>query len=78
MKTIKELSSYIIDNIISSLFSEILQILTACIICLSLPVTIVSAEHSYPKLKLITNYLRNSISQERFTNISILNRARTD
>ncbi|XP_050065227.1 uncharacterized protein LOC126554182 [Aphis gossypii] len=77
MKTIKELSLYIIENDISSLFSEIL---TACIIFLSLPVTVASAERSFSKLKLIKNYLRNSISQERLTNISILNieKARTD
>lgn len=77
MKTIKELSLYIIENDISSLFSEIF---TACIIFLSLPVSVASAERSFSKLKLIKNYLRNSISQERLTNISILNieRARTD
>lgn len=77
MKTIKELSLYIIENDISSLFSEIL---TACIIFLSLPVTVASAERSFSKVKLIKNYLRNSISQERLTNISILNteKARTD
>ena len=77
MKIIKELSLYIIENDISSLFSEIL---TACIIFLSLPVSVASAERSFSKLKLIKNYLRNSISQERLTNISILNieRARTD
>lgn len=77
MKTIKELALYIIENYISSLFSEIL---TACIIFLSLPVTVASAERSFSKLKLIKNYLRNSITQERLTNISILNieRARTN
>lgn len=77
MKTIKELALYIIENDISSLFSEIL---TACIIFLSLPVTVASAERSFSKLKLIKNYLRNSITQERLTNISILNieRARTN
>jgi len=77
MKTIKALSLYNIENDISSLFSEII---TACIFFLSLPVTVASAKRSFSKLKLIKNYLRNSISQERLTNISILNieRARTN
>lgn len=76
-KTIKELSLYIIENDLPSHFSEIL---TACIIFLSLPVTVALAECSFSKLKLIKNYLRNSISQERLTNISIFNieRARTN
>ena len=32
-----------------------------------------TAERSFSKLKIIKNYLRNSISQDRLTNISILN-----
>ncbi|KAE9522499.1 hypothetical protein AGLY_017092 [Aphis glycines] len=32
-----------------------------------------TAERSFSKLKLIKNYLRNSISQDRFSNIAILN-----
>lgn len=77
MKTIKELSLYIIENDISSLFSEIL---IACIIFLSLPVTVATAERSFSKLKLIKNHLRNSTTQERLSYISILNieRARTN
>lgn len=70
MKTIQELSLFIIENDLSSLYNEIF---TACIIYLSLPVTVASAERSFSKLKLLKNYLRNSISQERLTGISILN-----
>lgn len=70
MKTIKELCLYIIENDLSSLHSEVV---TCCIIFLSLPVTVASAERSFSKLKLIKNYLRNSISQDQLTNISILN-----
>jgi hypothetical protein len=45
-----------------------------------LPVTVASAEQSFSKLKLVKNYLRNTISQERLNNISILNieRERTE
>ncbi|XP_022171743.1 uncharacterized protein LOC111034716 [Myzus persicae] len=77
MKTIKELCLYLIENDLSSLYSEVV---TSCIIFLSLPVTVASAERSFSKLKLIKNYLRNSISQDQLTNTSILNieRARTE
>ncbi|CAI6366598.1 unnamed protein product [Macrosiphum euphorbiae] len=76
-KTIKELCLYLIENGLSSLYSEVV---TSCIIFLSLPVTVATAERSFSKLKLIKNYLRNSISQDQLTNISILNigRARTE
>lgn len=76
MKTIKELSLFLIENEFSLLYSEIL---TACVIYLSLPVTVASAERSFSKLKLLKNYLRNSISQDRLSGISILNieRSRT-
>lgn len=40
---------------------------------LTIPVTVASAKRSFSKLKLIKNYLRNSISQDRLTNIAILN-----
>lgn len=42
--------------------------------------TVASAERSFSKLLLIKNYLRNSISQDQLTNISILNieRGRTE
>ncbi|XP_029343946.1 zinc finger MYM-type protein 1-like [Acyrthosiphon pisum] len=70
IQTIQELSSFIIEYDLSSLYN---QILTACIIYLSLPVTVATAERSFSKLKLLKNYLRNSISQDRLTGISILN-----
>ncbi|KAL4126127.1 hypothetical protein QTP88_010356 [Uroleucon formosanum] len=70
IQTIQELTSFIIEYDLSSLYSEIL---TACIIYLSLPVTVATAERSFSKLKLLKNYLRNSISQDRLTGISILN-----
>lgn len=39
---------------------------------MTIPVTVASAERSFSKLKLIKNYLRNSTSQERLSNISVL------
>lgn len=40
---------------------------------MTLPVTSASAERSFSKLKLVRNYLRNSIGQHRLSNIAILN-----
>jgi len=76
MKSIKDIANYILENDMASLFKDIL---TACIIFISLPVTVASAERSFSKLKIIKNYLRNSMGQERLSNISILNieRSRT-
>eukprot|EP00079_Xenopus_tropicalis_P035792 XP_017949563.1 PREDICTED: zinc finger MYM-type protein 1-like [Xenopus tropicalis] len=49
-----------------------LNIDTAFRIFLTLPVTVASCERSFSKLKLIKNYLRSSMGQERLSNLSIL------
>lgn len=69
--------NYIIENDLSSSFPDII---TACTIFLTIPVTVVSAERYFSKLKLVKNYLKNAISQERLGNISVLNieRERTE
>lgn len=67
---IKDLLQCILDNDIASTYNDIF---IACIIFITLPVTVATAERSFSKLKVIKNYLRNSISQDRLTNISILN-----
>ncbi|XP_065665568.1 uncharacterized protein LOC136086994 [Hydra vulgaris] len=41
-------------------------------IFLTLPVTVASCECSFSKLKLLKNYLRSSMGQERLTNLAIL------
>jgi hypothetical protein len=41
-------------------------------ILLTIPVTSASAERSFSKLKIIKNYLRNRISQEQLTGLSII------
>ena len=40
---------------------------------LTIPVTVASTERSFSKLKLIKNYLRNSVSQKRLADLAILN-----
>ena len=37
-----------------------------------MPVTTASAERSFSKLKLIKNYLRSTLSQEKVTNLAII------
>ena len=41
-------------------------------IMLTAPVTVASADRSFSWLKLIKNYLRSSINQERFSSLAIL------
>lgn len=69
LKTIKLLGSFIINNDLSSSFPDVLS---ACVIFLTMPITVAGAERSFSKLKLIKNYLRNTCGQERLSSISIL------
>jgi len=39
---------------------------------LTIPITSAGAERSFSKLKLIKNYLRNSMSQQRLTGLATL------
>jgi len=70
LKTIGELATFILENDFSISYCEVLG---ACMLFLILPVTVATAERSFSKLKLIKNFLRNSIAQDRLTNIAILN-----
>jgi len=57
---IRDLINFIIQNDMACNFPDVL---TACLIFLTIPVTVASAERSFSKLKLIKNYLSNSMSQ---------------
>jgi hypothetical protein len=46
-------------------------------IILTVPVTIASAERSFSKLKLLKNYLRSTISQERLNGLAMCTIERT-
>lgn len=45
---------------------------TAFMLYLTLPVTVASAERSFSKLKIIKNYLRSTMTQERLSGLSLL------
>jgi len=49
------------------------DVCTAFNIFLSLPTTVASAQRSFSKLNNITNYLRNSVAQERLKVLALLN-----
>lgn len=41
-------------------------------ILLTIPVSVASGERSFSKLKLIKNYLRNRMGQDRLSNLAII------
>jgi hypothetical protein len=70
LHNIKDLTVYLVERDLVSSFHDVFML---CLIFLTIPATVTSVERSFSKLKLIKNYLRNSISQDRLTNIAILN-----
>ncbi|KAL4083682.1 hypothetical protein QTP88_028998 [Uroleucon formosanum] len=70
VKNIEQLTLYILKHDYSTSYCDILS---ATLIYLTLPITVASAERSFSKLKLIKIYLRNSMNQDRLSNIAILN-----
>lgn len=68
VKAITEL--LVIENpTLATTFSEIC---TACMLFSTLPVTVATAERSFSKLKLIKNYLRSTMCEERLSGLGIL------
>lgn len=64
----------IILNVLTmnSLQSQFENCHTALIMYLTFPVTVASNERAFSKLKIIKNYLRSSMAQERLTNLAII------
>lgn len=60
---------YLFSHDLHNLFPNITVALR---IFLSIPVTVASGERSFSKLRLIKNYLRSTMSQERLSNLSII------
>jgi hypothetical protein len=47
-------------------------VITALLLFLTLPVTVASSERSFSKLKIIKNYLRNTMGQGRLRGLGLL------
>ena len=71
LDTVKDLAELLIIKH-SSIMTSIPDVSTAFKIFLTLPVTEASAERSFSKLKLIINYLRSTMTQDRLSGLSIL------
>nr|CAI5839645.1 unnamed protein product [Callosobruchus analis] len=69
--SIKELIELLLVKF-NSLASSFPEVMTACFLFVTLPVRTATAERSFSKLKLIQNYLRTSMGQERLSDISLL------
>lgn len=64
-----ELLTYLSQNEICELYPNLwVALRIAC----TLPVTVASAERSFSKLKLIKNYLRSSMAQERLSGLAVI------
>ncbi|KAF2904737.1 hypothetical protein ILUMI_01440, partial [Ignelater luminosus] len=61
--------NYLCQNNIITLYSNTVVFLR---ILLTLPASVASGERSFPKLKLIKQYLRSSISQTKLRNLSLI------
>ena len=69
--TIKDLAEMLIVKH-SSIMTSVPDVVTVFKIFLTLPVTVASAERSFSKLKLIKNYMRGTMLQDRLSGLSIL------
>uniref|UniRef100_H2ZWX0 DUF4371 domain-containing protein n=1 Tax=Latimeria chalumnae TaxID=7897 RepID=H2ZWX0_LATCH len=69
--SVKDLANMLIvdNNALASSFSEVCTVL---LLFLTIPVTVPSAERSFTKLKLIKNYLRSTMGQERLHGLGML------
>ncbi|KAK0139198.1 Zinc finger MYM-type protein 1 [Merluccius polli] len=70
-KSVMDLAKVLIVNhpAVTSTFSEVC---TVFILFLTRPVTVATAERSFSKLKLIKNYLRSTMGQERLSGLAML------
>jgi hypothetical protein len=48
------------------------KLISAIVLFLTLPVTVATAERSFSKLKIIKNYLRSSIAQDRLDALAMI------
>lgn len=64
-----QMIQYIITNELKDIYPNVY---IAIRIMLTMPVSTASAERSFSKLKIIKNYLRNSMKQDRLSALAIL------
>ena len=71
LKSAKKMASFlIVEN--ASLATTYPDFCTAYMMYMTAPVTVATAERSFSKLKLIKNFLRSSMSQERLSCLALL------
>ena len=71
LKSAKEMAFFlIVEN--ASLATTYPDVCTACMMYTTVPVTVTTAERSFSKLKLIKNFLRSFMSQERLSGLALL------
>ena len=71
LKSAKEMASFLIfEN--ASLSTTYPDVCTAYMMYMTVPVTVARAKRYFCKLKLIKNFLRSSMSQERLSGLALL------
>jgi hypothetical protein len=68
-KSTKEVLEYLVGNDLISTFPNLSVALR---IFLTMPVTVAHGERSFSKLKIIKNYLRSTMNQNRLTNLAVI------
>ena len=71
LKSAKEMASFLIVKY-ASLATTYPDVCTSYMTYMAVPVTVAKAERSFSKLKLIKNFLRSSMSQERLSGLALL------
>lgn len=69
--TVHQLCTEIINKF-GVLECDLTEVFTAILLFHAVPVTSATAERSFSKLKIIKNYLRNSVGQDRLKHLSLI------
>lgn len=69
--SIRQLFEFIIKNY-AFMEADFCEVYTVFLLFFTLPVTVASVERSFSKLKMIKDYMRSTISQQRLRDLSIL------
>jgi hypothetical protein len=69
METVRDVLQHLIKI---KLLASMPELATACVLFVTLPVTVASCERSFSKLKIIKTYLRSTIAQDRLSGLAIL------